>query len=98
MVVKNLLMALMGGILFQKMKILYGKGFTGTDLERWRAAVFQNTITSMKAVCQACEDLGLYEEVSVSLDTIDRSVLTWMFLCLFANIGAMQERVRGDDG
>lgn len=48
---------------FKQMKILYGKGFAGADLERWRAAVFQNTISSMKAVCQACEDLGLFEEV-----------------------------------
>ena len=49
------------------MKAIYGVGFTADDINNFTLVVYHNIITSMRALVQACEDLGIPIECEVSV-------------------------------
>uniref|UniRef100_A0A6U4C937 Uncharacterized protein n=1 Tax=Phaeomonas parva TaxID=124430 RepID=A0A6U4C937_9STRA len=49
--------------IFKQMKILYGVGFSEEDRGQYKRFVFSNIIEAMKAICEACEALGIKDQV-----------------------------------
>lgn len=44
--------------IFKQMKIIYGVGFSDEEKDNFTPVVYSNTIVSMRALVQACEDFG----------------------------------------
>jgi|Transcript_118250 GTPase SAR1 family protein len=57
--------------LFKQFKILYGVGFSDEDRRGWTPQIYNNVITSMKSLVQACVDMDIDVEAEDERDEFE---------------------------